>query len=126
MANYLFAVPLAPGKTETWKDYMKEMAGARNKDYKKSRKSIGLDTEQVFLQQTPHGDMCVVRWKTDNPQKIFEHFAKSKDPFDQWFRDKILIECHNMDLTKLPPVNKEFFDYQETESLEFAGGHKSR
>ncbi|SYZ73008.1 conserved hypothetical protein [Candidatus Zixiibacteriota bacterium] len=126
MANYLFAVPLAPGKTEIWKDYMKEITGARNKDYKKSRKSISLNTEQVFLQQTPHGDMVIVRWETDNPRKIFEYFGKSEDPFDKWFRDKILIECHNMDFTQLPQPNKEIFDYQETESLEYAGVRKNR
>jgi hypothetical protein len=121
MSVYLFAVPLAAGKTGTWKNYMKELAGSRYDDYKKSRKKIGLNVEQVFLQQTPHGDMCVVRWETENPQRVFETLAKSNDPFDTWFRDKILIECHNMDFSQAMPLNQNIFNHQETQSREYAG-----
>jgi hypothetical protein len=120
MEDYLFAVPLATGKTETWKTYMNELTGPRKDEYKKSRKRLGLQTEQVFLQQTPHGDMCVVRWKTENPKRIFESMAQSKEPFDQWFRDKILVECHNMDFSGDIPINKQMMDHKETTSREYA------
>ena len=125
MEDYLFAVPLAAGKTETWKKYMKELTGPRNDEYKKSRKRLGLNAEQVFLQQTPHGDMCVVRWKTENPQRTFENLAQSKEPFDQWFRDKILIECHDLDFSGPMPINKQMIDHRDTISREYAVSQKA-
>ena len=121
MSAYLFSVPLVAGKTDAWKKYVKEASGPRHDDYVKSRRRIGLDEEQVFLQQTPHGDMCVVRWEADNPKQVFENMAKSEDPFDKWFRDKILIECHNMDLSQTPTINQQVLDLQETLSREMAG-----
>jgi|WetSurSiteA1Bulk_404760.scaffolds.fasta_scaffold93910_1 hypothetical protein len=126
MEDYLFAVPLAPGKTDTWKSYMKELNGTRKDEYNKSRNRIGLHAEQVFLQQTPHGDMCVVKWSTENPQRAFESLANSKEPFDQWFRDKILIECHNMDFTQTRPLNKQVVNHREALAHEFAGAQKVR
>jgi hypothetical protein len=126
MSVYLFSVPLAAGKTDTWKKYMKELTGPRHDDYVKSRKRLGLEVEQVFLQQTPHGDMCVVRWETDNPQQTFETIAKSDEPFDKWFRDKVLIECHDMDLSQAMPMNKQVVDLQVTPTREFAGTQKNR
>ena len=120
MEDYLFTVPLVAGKTETWKKYMKEVSGPRNDEYKKSRQRLELNVEQVFLQQTPDGDRCVVRWKTANPQRAFENMAKSREPFDQWFRDKVLIECHNMDLSGAIPINTQVINHTETLTREHA------
>ena len=126
MSSYLFVTPIVPGKKETWKNYVKEMVGARKKDYLASRKKSGLEVEQVYLQENPQGDLCVVRWDSRDPQRVFEHFAKSQDPFDQWFREKILIECHNMDLSQLPPLNEIILDHQEKPEKEFAQAGKNR
>jgi hypothetical protein len=126
MSVYLFTVPLVAGKTDTWKKYLKEMTGPRNNDYVKSRKRLGVKIEQVFLQQTPQGDMVVVRWDTDNPQRVFEDMARSNDAFDEWFKDKVLTECHNMDLSGPIPKNEQILDYQATPSAAYAGTQKNR
>jgi hypothetical protein len=31
----------------------------------------------------------------------------STDPFDKWFRDKVLIETHGMSPTAPPPMNEQ-------------------
>jgi len=126
MSDYLFTTPLVEGKKETWKNYIKEISGSRKKEYMDSRKKAGLKVEQVFLQETPHGDMCVVRWEAENPKAVFEHLAKSNEPFDKWFRDSILVECHNMDLSQLPPLNQIALDHQENPVKEFAGAGKGK
>lgn len=126
MSVYLFTVPLVKGKTDTWKKYMKEITENRYEDYTKSRKRIGLKAEQVYLQQTPQGDICVVKWDTDNPKRIFQEFAKSNDQFDKWFRDKILVECHGMDMNREVPINMQYVDYRETPTREYAETHKNR
>ena len=120
MATYLLAVPLVPGKIEVWRKYNQEMLGPRREEHMKSRKRLGIRVEQVALQQTPQGDMVVVHWEADNPQMIFEAFKNSQDPYDKWFREKILIECHNMDLSQSLPKMTQIHDYHETQSREFA------
>jgi hypothetical protein len=112
MANYAFTVPIVQGKTETWKRYVQEREGPRRNDFERSRQKAGLKSEQVWLQHTPMGDMAVVVWETDNPGKVFEYFMKSNDPSDIWFREKILIECHDMNPAgPLPPVNEKMLDF---------------
>ena len=126
MSNYLFTVPLTPGKTEAWKNYLKELNGPRNEEYKKSRNRLGIKAEQVYLQQTPHGDMCVVKIECDNPQRALEGMAKSQDPFDIWFREKVLIDAHGLDMSQPMPQNKQYLDYRETPVREFAETRKNR
>jgi hypothetical protein len=118
MKTYLFAVPLAEGKTETWKNYMKEITGPRFEEYKESRKKAGIEAEQVYLQHTPNGDMCVVKQSGENPQKSFEWLLKSDEPFDKWFREKVLIDAHGMDMSKPMPENEHFLDYIATSTRE--------
>jgi hypothetical protein len=124
MKTYLFTVPLLAGKTEAWKNYVKEMNGPRNEEYKLSRKKAGIKVEQVFLQQTPHGDMCVVMLGGDNPQKALDTFKTSTDPFDKWFREKIMIETHGMDLSQPMPQNNHLIDFNETTIRELADTKK--
>ena len=118
MNTYLFAVPLAAGKTDVWKNYVKEITGPRYEDYKKSRKKAGIKREQVYLQRTPQGDMCVVMLGGENPRKSFESLMKSDYPFDKWFREKVLIDAHGMDLAQPFPENQHFLNYDETPTRE--------
>jgi hypothetical protein len=114
MSTYAFVMPLVQGKTDTWKKYIQELKGQRHDDFKKSRQKANLRGEQAWLQKTPIGDVVVVVMDTDNPTKVFDHFIKSSDPFDTWFRDKILIECHGMQPSDKPPIQNELV-------LEFKG-----
>jgi hypothetical protein len=104
---YSFAVPVVAGKTDTWKGYAAEMLGSRNSEYKESRRRLGLSKEEVWLQHTPMGDFAIVSIECDDPARVNEGFFSSQDPFDQWFREKILIECHGLDPAAPPPPLNE-------------------
>ena len=107
MASYGFAMPLVPGKTATWRGYVAEMLGPRNNEYKESRRRVGLQKEEVWLQSTPMGDFAVVHFECDDPAQVFERLLTSQEPFDQWFREKVLIESHGLDpAAPPPPVNE--------------------
>ena len=113
MANYAFIQPVKAGKTATWKQYIKEMTGPRAAAVKASRKRAGLTKEQVWLQPTPMGDFAIVYWEAADIGKVFQQFMTSKDPFDQWFREKILAEIHGMDANvPPPPMNEVVFDFK--------------
>lgn len=107
MAQYAFCTPILPGKLETWKKYVAEMKGARKAELAASRQKAGLKQEQVWLQHTPNGDFAVVYWEADDIAKVFQNFMASTDPFDTWFRDKVLIETHGMSPTAPPPMNEQ-------------------
>jgi len=107
MPSYAFANPVLPGKVAAWKGYVAEMTGARAAEYQASRQRVGLTTERVWLQQTPHGDFAVVYWEAADIGKVFESLMTSQDPFDQWFRDKVLVGVHGMDPAAPPPPMNE-------------------
>jgi hypothetical protein len=112
MEYYAFINPVVPGKMDTWKSYIKEMNGPRNKERKESRKRAGLNIERVWLQNTPMGDCAVVYWEAKDISKVFDALIKSEAPFDKWFRDKILVEIHGMDFSKPMTMNELILDFK--------------
>ena len=111
MASYAFMNPVLPGKVQAWKGYVKEMTGPRAEAMKASRKRAGLTKEQVFLQDLPTGDFAVVYWEAVDIGKVFQTLRTSKDSFDQWFRDKVLVEVHGMNPSvPPPPMNEHILD----------------
>jgi hypothetical protein len=111
MANYAFAMPLLSGKTEAWKKYVKERSERHSDEISESHKRCGLSQEQVWLQKTPMGDFAVVCWEAENPKRVFQHFMSSNEPYDKWFREKILMECHGLKAgDPMPPINEQLFD----------------
>ncbi len=112
MATYAFAMPILPGKTEDLKRYAREAMGPRRDEYQKSSQKMGLEIEQVWIQHTPQGDIVVVRWETDDPTRIFEQGMKSNDPYDVWFREKVIFECLGVDPDgPLPQINEQIVDH---------------
>ncbi len=107
MAHYGFFTPILPGKLAKWKECAAEMKGARKDDLAASRRRAGFRHEHVWLQHTPQGDFAVVHWEVDDVGKAFHHLLSSTDPFDKWFRDKILVEVHGMDPNAPPPPLNE-------------------
>ncbi len=112
MAHYAFVNPVVAGKLDLWKSYVKEMTGPRSKEYKDSRKRIGLKVERVWLQHTPMGDFAVVYWEAQDIAKVFQGLMESVAPFDKWFRTNILLEVHGMDISKTPPMNDVMLDFK--------------
>lgn len=103
MASYAFINPVKPGQVEAWKGYVKEMTTTRKAEFKASREKVGLTQEKVWLQQTPMGDFAVVYWEAPDIGKVFQQLMASKDPFDTWFRDKVMVGVHGMDPAGPPP-----------------------
>jgi hypothetical protein len=107
MSSYAFMNPILPGRTAAWKACVNEMAGPKAEALKASRRRAGLTKEEVFLQHTPAGDFAVVYWEAPDIGKVFQTFMTSQDPFDAWFRDKVLVEVHGMNPKAPPPPMNE-------------------
>jgi hypothetical protein len=108
--HYAFAVPIVPGKLESWKSMVDEIKGPRRKEYKASRKKAGISHEHVWLQHTPQGDMVIVSVVGKDASKMLEKFAASKEPFDVWFL-KQTGDLHGINpAAGLPPANESYLD----------------
>jgi hypothetical protein len=112
MPQYAFSVPILPGKTDAWKQAIAEMNGPRKAEMTASRRRAGLKQDSAWLQHTPHGDMTVVVWETDDVNKAFQSFMTSTDPFDEWFRSEVLVGIHGMGGAAPPPINELLLNYK--------------
>ena len=113
MASLAMALPLLSGKTEAWKRWVQDMAGARLREFQASRKRLGITREASFLQQTPQGDMAILYIETEDIARALQGLATSQNPFDVLFRQKTQ-ELFGFDLTQPPPgpLPETVFDWR--------------
>jgi hypothetical protein len=99
METSLVALPILPGKTEELKQFVKEVWGARKKEYEASRQRQGITREYVHIQSTPRGDILVIFREANDLGQMHQAAITSKDPFDLWFQQQ-LFACHGAYLTE--------------------------
>lgn len=97
MALFAVAIPIAPGKTEEWRQFMGELTGARKAEFKASRERLGVH-ERTFLQQTPQGDMVIVTLEGADPMGAMAAFGQGTDPFTEWFVERVKAVHGGFDL----------------------------
>jgi hypothetical protein len=103
MPVFASAVPILPGKADEWKQFAKELQGSHRAEYEASRRRVGLTKEVAVLQRTPMGDFAVIYGETiGDPVEANRALGTSAEPFDVWFRQKVM-ELHGLDLTQPPP-----------------------
>lgn len=113
MASLGMTLPLLPGKTEDWKQWVQEMGGTRLDEYQASRRKLGITREASFLQQTPQGDLAVLYIEADDIFHALQGLALSQDPFDVLFRQQTR-ELFGLDLAQPPsgPPPETVFDWR--------------
>ena len=107
MAEFSFAVPLLPGKTDAWRKAMPEIKGPRWDAYKESRKKLGIKREHLCLQHTPQGDIVVVHMDAKDPATVMPAMLAAVSPFDTWFLEAVLRTAHGLDPKGPPPPPTE-------------------
>jgi hypothetical protein len=86
--GFAFAAPLQPGKADAARQFAREAYATRRAEMTESRAGLGLVREEVFLNQTPAGDVVAVYLEGDDPVDANRRFAASSAPFDRWFKDR--------------------------------------
>lgn len=92
--------PILKGKTDEWREFVRDLNGPRNAEFTESRRKAGLH-ERTYLQKTPMGDMVIVTVEGDDPDRSFYRMVHESDPFSVWFRGRVKA-IHGIDLTELP------------------------
>lgn len=98
-----FAVPIVPGKEDTWDAFANDLKGSKAGDFAAMNERHGLTQHSVWLQQTPDGNQMVVV-VVDGPgaDAFMGNIAQSQDATDVWFRDSI-ADAHGIDFSAPPP-----------------------
>lgn len=101
MAMLAMAIPILPGKTDAWREFIKELNGPRKGDFDASRRRLGV-RERTFFQSTPMGDLVLVTLEGDDPAGAFAAFGQGSDEFTTWFMG-VAQDVHGMDMAAPPP-----------------------
>ena len=102
MASLAFALPLRAGKTEEWRAWVGEILGPRRSEYEAFSRQLGLKTQRVYLQHTPHGDQAIIYLEGEDLERSFQHLRTAQDPFTVWMRQRTL-DLFGVDLTQTDP-----------------------
>ena len=98
-----FAVPIKPGKEETWKSWAAETNGARKAEFDEMNQRMGITTHAAWLQQNPDGSrLAVVVLDGPGASEFLGTLATSDHEFDRWFRTNV-EDIHPMDFSAPPP-----------------------
>ena len=107
-----FAVPLLPGKAEAARAWAREAFDSRRRELTESRLALGQTREEVFLNSSPAGDVCVAYLEGKDPIQANREFAASAAPYDRWFKDglKALFPPF-IDFDQPVPANETVWDW---------------
>ena len=110
MAMFAMAFPILPGKTDAWREFIKDLGTTRKAEFEASRQAQGV-RERTFLQPTPMGDFVVVTLEGEEPAHAFMAFAQGTDAFTTWFKENV-ANLHGVDLSAPPtgPLPEQVID----------------
>jgi hypothetical protein len=112
MAAFAMTLPILPGQAEGIRRMRDEALGPRRSEYEESRRRMGVTKEQAWVQTTPMGQIVIVYWEVDDPQRALRQMAESQDQFDIWFR-QFIENVHGVDIAQEQPPASEFvFDWE--------------
>jgi len=110
-----FAAPLQPGKTDAGRAWAKEAFENRKGELTESRLALGNTREEVFVNQTPQGDVAVVYIEGEDPVRANGEFAASNAPYDRWFKDGLKeIFPPFIDFDQPVPTNQTLWDWSRS------------
>jgi hypothetical protein len=84
-----FCAPIAPGRSDVGRAFMKEAFVARRDELTESRRAFGQNREVVIINSTPQGDVVAVYLEGDDPVEANRRFAASSGPYDIWFKEQL-------------------------------------
>jgi hypothetical protein len=95
------AAPILPGQMERWRSMVDELR-RRADEHRASMKDKGLEREDVWLQETPHGSTVILYLEGDDPASYMGKVFQSDSDFDHWFAGE-LAAIHGVDPNQPPP-----------------------
>ena len=100
---YVMAIPIIQNKVPAWKAWIRELTESRKEEFETFNERMELTLHRVWLTQGREGPLAIVVIDGPGAKDYPRNLASSKEPFDQWFRERA-TEYHGVDLSKLDAV----------------------
>jgi hypothetical protein len=114
-------VPILPDREEEWRRLVQEVVEERLSEYEGLRRRLGIRNESVWLAPAKAGQTAMVVYlEAEDPERIASVLAASEEPFDLWFKER-LLECHGRDPAPRRTAAELIFAYQDVVD----GGHRT-
>lgn len=119
---YAIAAPLLRNKVEGWKAWIRECQDSRREEFEDLNDRMQLTLHRAWLIPSEEGPQVIVVFDGPGAKTFLRNLAKSRELFDQWFRERI-TEYHGVDFSKVDaiPPSELCMDYHAP-SYAGAGG----
>ncbi|HZB97458.1 MAG TPA: hypothetical protein VE219_02550 [Candidatus Sulfotelmatobacter sp.] len=97
MKSLILALPIVRGKEEEWRRFAQELKETYPREYEDLRRRLGVPAVRVWLVQGACGEVALTCAEAEAPEEVIRRLAASEEPFDAWFKEK-LLELHGYDL----------------------------
>lgn len=94
MALIAYALPILPGQSGRAGSFEQELTPELRVRYEELNREQSVRRHMEWVQQTPMGDVLIVVFDVDTPERMFRTFAD--DGYDRWWRDRVLA-IHGFD-----------------------------
>ena len=95
--SLILALPIVRGKEEEWRRFAQELQETYPREYEDLRRRLGVRAERVWLMQEACGEVALAYAEAEAPEEVIRRLTASEEPFDTWFKEK-LLELHGYDL----------------------------
>ncbi len=100
---YAIAVPIMPDKVGAWKAWIRECTVTRKEEFDAFNERMELTLHRAWLTRGREEPLVIVVYDGPGAEDFLQKLARSNEPFDKWFRDRI-SEYHKVDFAKLSVV----------------------
>jgi hypothetical protein len=93
MQSFVFARRLSVDQTDSIRTALASCwMGPRREAYQDARRRAGIIREAIWIQHASSGDVAIVYLEADDLAAAFTVLGTSPEPFDRWFRDRVLLQ----------------------------------
>lgn len=117
MAFLAYVLPIVAGQSERAGSFHRELTPELRERYEALNRDQGVRRHLEWVQPTPMGDLLIVVFEVDAPERMMRSFTD--DAYDRWWRQRVR-EIHGFDPGDpdfhpvIPPLAYEWTDDRAT------------
>lgn len=97
---YAITVPVKPEKVGAWKAWIRECTGPRKDEFEDFNERMELTLHRAWLIEGREGPNVVVVFDGPGAEDFLQRMATSEEPFDKWFRERVIEYHKDIDFSK--------------------------
>ncbi len=103
MQEHCVVLPLLPGRGESARDFMRQLAAGRRAEQERSERRVGIGGARWYLGQVAEGELLIGMISSGDLARAFGLLSVSMDPHDLWFKRHLAVVT-GVDLNETPHV----------------------